>query len=302
MTNLPLQALYYFYHAAELGSFKAAADELHVTAGAMSQQIRQLEERLNIQLFERQHRKVVLTSEGQRLLPFAKQGFLQLTEGLKQIGHDPDPETLTISTLSSFGQQWLVPRLGELKKIAPQMSIALMPSESLVNFNRDRVDLCVRYGLGEYEGLQSELVMHDYLYPVCHPLFLQQRRIESIEDLCECDLLEDTQPDMSWEAWLKQFGARMQMDKSSVKYAGVHFVVEGALAVQGVAMVRHSIAWRYLQQGTLVRLFDKQLQSRFSYFLCAPPSHFSRPKVKVFAHWLHQAADEFSKTMDFKKL
>ncbi len=301
MTNLPLQALYYFYHAAELGSFKSAAEQLNVTAGAMSQQIRLLEERLNTQLFERQHRKVELTSEGQRLLPFAKQGFSQLTEGLKQIGHDPDPETLTISTLSSFGQQWLVPRLGELKKVAPELSIALMPSETLINFNRDKVDLCVRYGLGNYEGLQSELLMHDYLYPVCHPLFLQQRKIKCIDDLCECDLLEDTQPDMSWDLWLEQAGAQKQLPTSSVKYAGVHFVVEGALAVQGVAMVRHSVAWRYVQQGTLVKLFDTEIQSRFSYFLCAPPTHFSRPKVKVFARWLHQAADEFSKTMDFKK-
>ena len=299
VTNLPLQALYYFYHAAELGSFKAAADLLNVTAGAMSQQIRLLEDRLDTQLFERQHRKVVLTAAGQRLLPYARQGFSQLREGLNQIGHDPDPTSLTLSTLSSFGQQWLVPRLGELKRIVPDLSIALMPTEKLVNFNRDPVDLCIRFGEGKYEGLKSEFIMHDYLYPVCHPLFLQQRSITCIEDLCQCDLLEDTQPDMSWDSWLAQAGVNMTLDKSSVQYAGVHFVVEGALAVQGVALVRHSVAWRYVQQGTLIKLFDTELRSRYSYYLCAPASHFKRRKVQAFARWLHETADEFVASTPF---
>jgi len=296
VTSLPLQALYYFYHAAELGSFKEAAEKLHVTAGAMSQQIRQLEDRLDIQLFERQHRKVMLTDAGRRLLPFAKQGFDSLQDGLKQVGHDPNPQSLSISTLSSFGQQWLVPRLGELQDIAPDLTITMHPSESLVNFTRDSVDLCIRFGKGKYEGLHSEFLMHDYLYPVCHPMYLEKHNIKSLNDLCECHLLEDTQPDMSWKKWLEEVGGTIKLDKSSIQYAGVHFVVEGALAVQGVALVRHSVAWRYVNQGLLTRIFDKEVQSNYSYYLCAPSTHFRREKVKIFARWIKQAMKEFEST------
>lgn len=300
MNNLPLQALYYFYYAADLGSFKAAAEALFVTPGAMSQQIRQLEERLKLKLFERQHRKVVLTEAGEQLLPHARIAFESLQEGLRQIGEDPDPTRLTISTLPSFGQMWLVPRLGQLKAIAADMSIAVMPSNSLIEFNRDGVDLCIRFGGGRYPGLHCELLMSDYLYPVCHPLYLQQHKIKQIDDLRQCHLLEDTRPDMFWQEWFDSAGIVEPMQKPALQYDGAHFVVEGALAVQGVALVRHSVVSRFVEQGTLVKLFQHQVESQDRYWLCAPPSHFKREKVQKVVAWLKDEATDFMAGFDTK--
>lgn len=294
MNNIPLQALYYFYRAAEHGSFKHAAEELFVTPGALSQQIRLLEERLDVSLFHREHRKVVLSLAGKRLLPYARDAFNSLQEGLKQVGQDPNPTTLHLSTLASFGQQWLVPRLSNLQNHAPELSIALNPSEKLVDFQSEPVDLAIRFGEGKYPGLQCEFLMHDYLYPVAHPLFLEKHAINAPEDLCQCHLLEDTQHDMSWANWLSAVGCSLKPSQSSIQYSGVHFVMEGALAVQGVALVRHSVASRYIEQGTLVRLFDLAIQSPFSYWLCAPPSHFQRAKVQTFASWIQSAATSFT--------
>lgn len=299
MNNLPLQALFYFYRAAENGSFKRASEELHVTPGALSQQIRLLEDRLDTQLFDRQHRKVVLTAAGSRLLPYARDAFTSLREGIKQIGLDPDPTTLHLSTLSSFGQQWLVPRLTHLQELWPELSIALMPSEELVDFQQEPVDLAIRFGEGQYPGLQSEFLMHDYLYPVAHPLFLEKHSIKRPADLCQCYLLEDTQKDMSWQNWMEQAGCRVKISPSLIQYSGINFVLEGALSVQGIALVRHSVASRYIEQGTLIRLFEDVVKSRFSYWLCAPPSHFRREKVRKFADWMTQSAHEFTDRLPF---
>lgn len=300
MKNIPLQALHYFYHAADLGSFKAAADALFVTPGAMSQQIRQLEDRLNTKLFERQHRKVVLTKTGEQLLPHVRVAFESLQEGMRQIGDDPDPSQITLSTLPSFGQLWLIPRLGQLKNIAPELSIALVPGNDLIDFNRDSIDLCVRFGGGKYAGLHSELLFPDYLYPVCHPLFLENNPIDRIEDLYDCPLLEDTRPDMYWRDWFESAGVTAPIQRPAMQYDGTHFVIEGALAVQGVALVRHSVVSRFVEQGTLVKLFDHEVESRDKYWLCAPPSHFNREKVKKVAAWLHAEADQFRQEIRFK--
>ncbi|MFQ3231097.1 MAG: DNA-binding transcriptional LysR family regulator, partial [Reinekea sp.] len=131
MNHLPLQGLFYFYVAAEAGSFKLAAERLFITPAAMSQQIRQLEEKLDIKLFERHHREVRLTEAGRQLLPYVQTSFNALQDGVNLLGQDPDPTKLAISTLPSFAQQWLVPRLGNFSKVAPDLTILTMPLDRL---------------------------------------------------------------------------------------------------------------------------------------------------------------------------
>ncbi|MDO6687192.1 MULTISPECIES: LysR substrate-binding domain-containing protein [unclassified Agarivorans] len=289
----PLQGLYYFYLAAETGSFKQAAEKLYVSAAAMSQQIRQLEERVEVQLFERQHRKVVLTPEGVTLHHYAKQAFRSLQDGVRQISQDPDPLSLSLSVLPSFAQHWLVPRLGEFSQQHPDLSVMLMPKNSLIDFRQDRVDLCVRYGLGDYEGLHSVKLMDDHLYPVCHPLYLKQHPIESLNNLSEHTVIDDARPDMNWQHWLQVAGYESSTAKANLRYQGAHVVIEGALAVQGIALVRHSLAWKYIQQGVLVKLGKVEVKPRYSYYLVAPKPYFNRDKIKQFSDWIQLQAHQF---------
>ncbi|UPW17340.1 LysR substrate-binding domain-containing protein [Agarivorans sp. TSD2052] len=289
----PLQGLYYFYLAAEMGSFKAAAAKLYVTAAAMSQQIRQLEDRLDVRLFERQHRKVVLTAEGITLYHYAKQAFLSLQDGVRQISQDPDPSRLSLSVLPSFAQHWLVPRLGDFSQQFPDLSVMLMPKNALIDFSQDKVDLCVRYGLGDYQGLRSVKLMDDHLYPVCHPLYLQQHPVESLNDLRKHTVIDDARPDMNWQYWLELAGFDSSVAKANLLYQGAHVVIEGALAVQGIALVRHSLAWKYIQQGMLVKLGDVEVRPRYGYYLVAPEPYFKRDKIQQFSTWIHQQAEQF---------
>jgi LysR family glycine cleavage system transcriptional activator len=283
----PLQALYYFYVAAETGSFKQAAQQLFVSAAAVSQQIRQLEDWFKCELFIRQHRKVHLTTEGQLLFQAADKGFTELQLGVRQLTQDPDPHRLSISTLPSFAQHWLVPRIQQFRERYPDMLLLIEPASKLVTFHDSSVDICIRYGRGNYDNINAIWLMDEVLYPVCHPLYQQQHQIHEINDLLHADLIEDIWPDMNWNLWLESVGVKTQaIIQPTIEYNGSQYVLEGALSVQGVALVKHSIAYRYLQEGQLIRIGNKAMQSRYSYYLCAPESYMKRNKVKLFTKWI----------------
>ncbi|UUM30088.1 LysR substrate-binding domain-containing protein [Vibrio japonicus] len=286
----PLQGLYYFYIAAKLGSFKLAAKDLFVTAAAISQQIRQLEEFLGVELFLRQHRKVALTMEGKLLFDHTQKGFEHLYQGVRQINQDPNPNQLSISTLPSFAQHWLVPRIGRFRERYPSQELMIEPTSELVDFQSSSVDLCIRYGRGEYPNLESRLMMEELLYPVCHPIYQQQHGIYELNDLTGADLIEDDWPDMSWGNWLQNVGYKRH--KPTLIFSGSHFVLEGALSVQGVALAKHSLVHRYIEEGKLVRIGRLAQRTDFKYFLCAPSAYFKREKIRHFCDWIFNQVEE----------
>ncbi len=280
----PLQGLYYFYTAAEKGSFKLAAESLFVTPAAVSQQIRQLEEWLECDLFIRQHRNVKLTNEGDILFQSASKGFSEIQNGVRRLNQDPDPTRLSLSTHPSFSQHWLLPRINEFRQLHPKIALLMDPRNELVDFQDGSIDLCIRYGKGDYPDIESQWLMDEVLYPACHPRYQQEHKLDSIQDLSHADLIEDVWPDMDWRRWLENMD--VINTKPPLKYNGSNYVLEGALAAQGVALVKHSLAYRYLQEGKLVRIGNIAIQSTYSYYLCAPHNYFNRDKVRVFSDWI----------------
>lgn len=286
----PFQGIYYFCRAAELGSFKLAAEKLFVTSAAISQQIRQLEDWLGADLFIRQHRKIVLTHEGEVLFQQAKKGFDHLQDGIRQINQDRNPNQLSISTLPSFAQHWLVPRIADFRSQYPNIAMLIEPTNRLVNFHDSSVDICIRYGKGGYNNVESHWLADEVLYPVCHPIYQKAHNIYQLSDLANADLIEDTWPDIDWGIWLRNIG--LEAGKPTLQYNGSHFVLEAALSLQGVALVKHSLAYRYLQEGKLVRIGNVAIQPAYSYYLCAPAGYFKREKVKIFCHWITQQIEQ----------
>jgi LysR family glycine cleavage system transcriptional activator len=286
----PLQGLYYFYTAAKFGSFKRAADELFVSAAAISQQIRQLEESLGADLFIRQHRKVVLTMEGEVLFEQAMRGFEHLQQGVRQINQDPNPNQLSISTLPSFAQHWLVPKIGDFRNQHPDLELMIEPTSQLADFQNSSLDLCIRYGPGNYPNLNAELLFEELLYPVCHPIYQEQHGIYDLSDLTGADLIEDYWRDLDWGIWLNNAGH--STSKPTLKYNGSHFVLEGALSVQGVALAKHTLAKRYIDEGKLVRIGNLAQTTDYNYYLCAPRAYFKRDKIKRFSEWIFEQAKQ----------
>nr|WP_217702254.1 LysR substrate-binding domain-containing protein [Vibrio ostreicida] len=289
--------MYYFYTAAQLGSFKQAAEHLFVTAAAISQQIRQLEQFLGVDLFVRQHRKVVLTSDGETLFQQASKGFAHIQDGVRQINSDPNPNLLSISTIPSFAQHWLVPRIGHFRALYPDQEMMIEPTSKLVDFQHSNMDLCIRYGPGRYPKLESRLLLKELLYPVCHPIYQEKHNIYQLSDLVRADLIEDCWPDLNWSTWLGSLGHKAA--KPTLKYNGSHFVLEGALAVQGVALAKHTLAQRYIEEGKLVRIGNLAQRTDYHYFLCAPNAYFKRKKIRHFCEWIIKQVEESQQLYQF---
>ncbi|ANQ27171.1 LysR substrate-binding domain-containing protein [Vibrio natriegens] len=298
----PLQGLYYFFIAAKEGSFKTAAKNLFVTPAAVSQQIRQLEEFLGTDLFVRQHRKILLTPQGELLFAQAERGFSHIQQGVRLINQDPNPNQLSISTLPSFAHHWLVPKITAFRQRHPELSLLLEPTNELVSFQDSQIDLCVRYGSGNYPNLESQWLMDEAFYPACHPVYQKEHGIYNIEDLSKAELIEDLWPDLDWNMWLERLGQHAA--KPALKYSGSHLVLEAALSLQGVALVKHSLAYQYFRTGKLVRIGDIAIKPKFAYYLCAPKGYLQRPKAQQFAKWLKEEIDSFEMSVnrDFKTI
>ncbi len=167
----PLTTLPVLEAAARLQSFSAAAAELNVTHGAISHQIRSLEESVGVALFARQGRRVVLTAEGAAFAEAIRAALSKVSEAVEALSPIERERKLKISVLPSFASRWLMPRLGKFLEANPQYEIAVEANQTKSNFTSDGVDVAIRFGIGPWAGLHSERLAGDSYFPVCSPKF-----------------------------------------------------------------------------------------------------------------------------------
>lgn len=293
----PLKALHAFRYAAQSLSFKEAAEQLHVTQAAISQQIKTLEQSLEIELFERHTRQVRLTSEGEYLFNYVEKAFDLLEKGVREIVEDPNPNTLVISTLPSFASRWLVARLGDFQNQEQDINIQLSPSLAVASFQDQELDLSIRFGRGYYEGLNAELLFNECLIPVCHPSLIDPDKPIK-EQLAKLPVIADNGPDMDtiwpiYQAHLNcddvKMSSRLQVSDSTV-------LIEALLSAQGVSMMRYSLVYELLQKGQLISPLSLYIRSRYNFFLVAPAPHFKYEKVQKFRAWLKQEVKEIQRS------
>ncbi|MFZ5789102.1 MAG: transcriptional regulator GcvA [Pseudomonadota bacterium] len=289
-----LNALRAFWAAARHGSLVQAAGELHVTAAAVSQQVRQLEDVLGVPLFERTKKGLVLTQGGSRILPGINDAFAQLHESLALLDSDQEEESLTLSVAPSFATKWLMPRLSRFFIRHPGIEINVKASADLADFERDRVDLAIRYGRGVYPGLATELLIRDSVFPVCSPE-LRARHDSGDSDLRvflrAVTLLHDDSSDQhkafpGWKMWLKAAGIEEVDWRKGPHFDHSSLAIEAAAAGLGVALASPSLVGPDIEAGKLVRLSSKTMGIDFAYFLVYPPMKASLPKVQALRDWL----------------
>ena len=202
-----LSALRTFEAAARHLSFTRAADELHVTQAAVSHQIKALEADLGVRLFRRLNRRLLLTDEGQLLVPSVRRAFDELTAGVERVRERCLGGTLTISTTPSIAANWLASRLGRFQALRPEFEIRLMATPRLIDFAREGVDCGIRYGFGDWPGLFSERLFHAALTPVCSPRLLKgQEPLKEPADLARYTLLHALDDMDDWRLWLRAAG------------------------------------------------------------------------------------------------
>jgi LysR family glycine cleavage system transcriptional activator len=287
MSELPsLNALRAFEAAARRGSMKAAAAELFVTPGAVSQQIKSLEESLGAPLFRRLKGGLTLTETGAALYPVLRESFESIARALERLKRREQAGPLTVSVLPSFAAKWLVPRLGRFRERHPEIDVRISANVHLADFTREDVDVGIRHGQGEYPGLRSDRLLSVPLYPVCSPRLLNGGHpLREPADLRFHTLLHDDSP-REWRRWLKLHGVRGVDAERGPVFNDAAMAVEAAVEGQGVAMTRAELAEQDLAEGRLVKPFDLSLPIEAAYYFVSPEAVADWPKVVAFREWL----------------
>ena len=291
-----LNALRAFWAAARHRSFAAAAEELHVTASAVSLQIRQLEEELDFKLFERTPKGLVLTPQGARLLPGITQAFDHLKGTIASIDDGAAGKgTLSISVAPSFATKWLLPRLGSFLERNPDIEVDVKANIELTDFARDDVDLAIRYGSGNYPGLEVELLLEDRMFPVCSPeLLMRYGQRNPARVFAEAPLLHDVSVDRdpavpSWKMWLKASGLEDIDWRKGPRFNQTALALDAALAGLGIALAPSALVATDLAAGRLVRLANEEWKGGFAYYLVHPADKAELPALQRFKSWLRAA-------------
>ena len=292
----PLNALRAFEASARLGSFVAAAAELHVSAAAVSQQVRRLERYLDTSLFNRLARGLVLTEEGRDYLPELTAGFALLGESTARLRAQRTGGVLTLTTLAAFANGWLLPRLPRFRERAPRIDVVVRTGRSLADFKRDDIDLAIRFAPSAGRGLHGELLCGEELFPVASPtLFGGGRTPETLAAVAAYPLLHDIdahpeQPWMSWRAWFERAGLDASPAARGMQFTDSIVLIGAAVAGLGLALGRGPHVAPLLARGQLVRVTQESWRAPWSYFLVAPAAHFRRPAVRAFVDWALEEA------------
>lgn len=291
-----LNALRAFWAAAQHSSFAAAAAELHVTASAVSLQIRQLEDDLELKLFDRTPKGLVLTAEGVKLLPGINLAFEHLRSSIAALDEEAQRAAgLSISVAPSFATKWLLPRLGSFLERHPDIEVDVKASIDLTDFAKDEVDLAIRYGAGNYPGLVVELLLQDSMFPVCSPeLLMRFGQRDPAKVFQAAPLLHDASTDRdpavpSWKMWLKAAGLSDVDWRKGPRFNQTALALDAALAGLGVALAPAVLVDGDLAAGRLVRLASDELRGDFAFYLVHPQDKAGLPALQHFKAWLRAA-------------
>jgi LysR family glycine cleavage system transcriptional activator len=282
----PLAAIRAFEAAARLENFTAAARELGMTQAAVSYQVKLLEERLGLSLFQRTGRKVALTDKGQEIAPLLTRAFDQMRQGFAMLtqGHST---VLTVSCSNSFAHLWLAPRIGAFQMLQPELAVRIDATDRVVDFARDGVDVAVRGGQGDWPGVEAQLLTHNRLAPMCSPGWLERNGpIAGAQALHAMPRLSPD--DMWWHEWFTAMGVEGNAEALPPAIALDSQVMEGraAMAGQGIAILNLFMWKAEIEAGLLVEAVPSYVQERASYWVAYPPHTRNAPKVKAFRDWM----------------
>ncbi len=297
--RMPLGALRVFEAVATSLNFSTAAESLNVSPAAVSQQIKALEDYVQVPLFRRTGRRVELTDEGLELLPGVRDGLARLTSAMRQIKHHGRAGPLQISTVVSFLQLWVLPRLRSFRRKFPEIDLRFHTSRELVDFSRSPMHVALRFGNGNYPNLHSEKLLDDWLVPVGSPELIKQHgMLERGTDLNRYPLLESD--DEPWSVWNKPDEEAVWRSRapSIDDSAGLLAAAEEGL---GFALARWTLVTRHLQKGSLKLAGKETLPFRSSYYFVCPKSFLNLPKVAQFREWIFAAARDFPAPESMRK-
>jgi LysR family glycine cleavage system transcriptional activator len=292
--RLPLDLLPTFEAAARHLSFTAAAAELFLTQSAVSRQVQQLEQALDVQLFERKHRGLVLTEPGRLLQRTVTDCLERLADTSARIRSAQAPRQLAITCTPGFASFWLIPRLARFTAGHRDIDVRISATLEVLDLKRSDIDVAIRFvprGTGRGPMLFAEEVQ-----PLCAPALLQdaERPLKTPADLRHHTLLTvdlpQGMPTMDWEPWLELMGVPAIEPASTLRFTRYAEAVAAAIAGQGIVIGRLPLMADMVQDGRLVAPFRGKAASRRAYFVEVADRANGNPHAAEFAQWLVQEA------------
>jgi LysR family glycine cleavage system transcriptional activator len=288
----PLTALRAFEAAGRHLSVTRAADELSVTAAAVSHQVKALEDYLGVRLFRRTGNSLFLTDAGQTFLPGLRAGFAELERAMSALREHDLHGALVLSVAPVFATRWLIPRLDGFHGAHPDIDVRISTSLDLVDFERDGVDAAIRVGRGRYPGLVAHRLFGESVVPMCSPALLKgEPPLAAPEDLRHHVLLhfdwpaqEQVTPD--WGTWLRSTKVKGVDATRGPRFTQPDYAMQAAAEGAGVVLGWRSLAQADLDAGRLTIPFDLPLQMDVAFYFVYPEASAERPKLMRFREWL----------------
>ena len=286
--RLPLNALRVFEAVATHLSFAEAAEALHVTPAAVSMQIRTLEQYLRVPLFRRSARAIALSAEGALLLPGVRRGLAELQQAMQQLRQHRTGGVLNISTLASFLQKWLLPRLPQFYARHPDVELSIHTSPEPVDFTEGNFHAALRMTVGPTAGLYNEKLLDEWFLPVCSPEMLARYGpVRTPADLKRYPLLRSA--DESWSIWRRP-GTEIDWRERGAAFDDSLTVLAAAEQGQGLALTRWALVAQDIANGRIARASAQVLPCPRSYYFVCPESYLELPKLQRLLAWLREVA------------
>jgi LysR family transcriptional regulator, glycine cleavage system transcriptional activator len=287
----PLNGLKAFEAAARSESFTRAAEELNVTQGAVSHQVKALEDTLGLKLFRRERQRLILTEAGRGYLTVIRLALDQIAVGTERLLQRQESGALTVSTSPDFAAKWLVNRLSRFAEKCPDVDLRVSATTHYVDFARDDVDIAIRHGDGNWPGLDVQRLYSERLFPVCSPKLVAGRnRITKAADLLKFPLLrlEDAK---NWTRLLEAAGVKATVPPGPVLNRA-SMLIDAAIDGQGIALARTALAAWDMINGRLVRPVDVSLRMANTYWIVCAKSVSTVPKIAAFRNWIFAEVTE----------
>ena len=280
----PLNALRAFEAAARHLSFTLAAQELRVTQAAVSHQVKGLEDRLGIKLFRRLPRGLLLTDQGQALLPELRAAFERIEQAVARIDRDGPSGSLSVSLVTTFALAWLVPRLHRFQAAWPKIEVKLVTTGRMVDFAREDVDIAIRYmAEGQHHAsLRVEKLFDDVLTPLAGRAY--RARLKRPEDLFDVPLI-DTTGDLDWPLWLRHAGIRKPI-RPALIFDSTKIAVDAAMEGSGVAIGPPFLFAEAIAAQRIFQPFELIVPNGKAWWVVTPQSRAEQTKVRAFRDWL----------------
>lgn len=290
----PVNSMVVLEAAGRLLNFTRAGEELGLTQSAVSRQIQLLEEHLGAPMFQRQGRNLQLTRDGARLHRAVTMGLGHIADTAVDIRRHRGTGELTVASSVTFANYWLMARLAQFRSQNPEIELRLVASTRLHDLVAAGVDIAIRYGSGNWEGLEAIRIFDNEIWPVCAPAYLAGReKLAKVDDLLDETLLHLGQFDrnwVTWAAWLASQGVTGGPRKRGLEFDNYLVLLQAAVRGEGIALCGGRLAEDFIARGDLIRPIEATLRSDRAFYVLYPKGTHLTEAARRFRDWIVAAA------------